>query len=96
LSLARGGHFTYSDLCVLDAPAVGAAVGLDVTGVLDDGCGPEALPVAQAFPIINTTAIGFFNLQLRKSPGSAAFVTQAAVDALSPGEAHVVSEGLSP
>lgn len=96
LSLARGGHFTYSDLCVLDAQAVGAAVGLDVSGVLDDGCGPDALPVAQAFPLINTTAIGFFNLQLRQSPGSAAFVTQAAVDALSPGEAHVVSEGLSP
>lgn len=96
LSLARGGHFTYSDLCVLDAAAVGAAVGLDVSGVLDDGCGPDALPVAQAFPLINTTAVGFFNLQLRKSPGSAAFVTQAAVDALSPGEARVVSEGVSP
>jgi predicted dienelactone hydrolase len=96
LSLARGGHFTYSDLCVLDSAAVSEAVGLDVSNVLDDGCGPEALPVAQAFPIINTTAIGFFNQQLRKSPASASFVTQAAVDALSPGEASVVSEGLSP
>jgi predicted dienelactone hydrolase len=96
LSLARGGHFTYSDLCVLDAQAVGSAIGLDVSNVLDDGCGPDALPAEEAFPLINTTAVGFFNQQLRKSPGSAEFVTQAAVDALSPGEANVVSEKLSP
>lgn len=94
LSLARAGHFTYSDLCVLDVDAISEAVDLDVSNVLDDGCGPEALPTTMAFPMINATAIGFFNLQLRNSGGSAAFVSQRTVDSLAAGEGTVVATGI--
>jgi predicted dienelactone hydrolase len=96
LSLARAGHFTYSDLCVLDVQAISAAVNLDVSNVLDDGCGPGALETERAFPMINATAIGFFNQQLRGSSGSAAFLTQATIDAIAPGEGTFVQTGLAP
>lgn len=96
LSLARAGHFTYSDLCVLDVEAISAAVDLDVSNVLDDGCGPEALGTDVAFPVINATAIGFFNHQLRASAGSAGFLSQATVDALAPGEGTFLQSGLVP
>ncbi len=96
LSLARAGHFTYSDLCVLDVDAISEAVGLDISNVLDDGCGPEAVPTSIAFPLINSTAIGFFNLQLKGSSGSAAFLSQTSVDGLAAGEGTFTSEGLLP
>ena len=96
LSLARAGHFTYSDLCVLDVEAISAAVDLDVSNVLDDGCGPEALNTETAFPVINASAIGFFNLQLRGSTGSATFLSQATVDELAPGEGTFTIEGVIP
>lgn len=95
LSLTRAGHFTYSDLCVLDVEAISAAVDLDVSNVLDDGCGEEALGTDVAFPVINATAIGFFNAQLRGSPGSAAFLSQATVEALAPGEGTFIQSGLA-
>jgi predicted dienelactone hydrolase len=87
LSLARGGHFTYSDLCVLDVEAINGVLGLDVGNVLDDGCGPEAVAADVAFPVIRGNAIGFFNLHLRGSTGSAQFLRQEEVDRLAPGEA---------
>jgi predicted dienelactone hydrolase len=89
LSLHRGGHFTYSDLCVLDVEAINAALGLDVSNVLEDGCGPEALTTDVAFPVIRAHAIGFFNEHLRGSAGSASFQTQGAADLLAPGECTV-------
>ena len=96
LSLTRGGHFTFSDLCILDVEAISVAVDLDVSNVLDDGCGPDAIPPALAFPVINATAIGFFNTQLRGSPGSAASLSQATVDALAAGEGTFLQQGLVP
>jgi len=96
LSLARAGHFTYSDLCVLDVDAISAAVDLDISNVLDDGCGEGALPTSVAFPVINSTAIGFFNLQLKGSAGSATFLSQQSIDALAAGEGTFSSEGLLP
>jgi predicted dienelactone hydrolase len=92
LSLHRGGHFTYSDLCVLDVEAINAALGLDVSNVLEDGCGPEALTTDLAFPVIRASAIGFFNEHLRGSPGSATFQTQATADALAPGESTLLRD----
>jgi predicted dienelactone hydrolase len=86
LSLARAGHFTFSDLCVLDVEAINAVLGLDVSNVLDDGCGPEALSTDIAFPIIRNHAIGFFNLTLRGSAPSKRFLSQDLVDKLAPGE----------
>ena len=96
LSLARAGHFTYSDLCVLDVDAISEAVDLDISNVLDDGCGEDALPTAVAFPIINSTAIGFFNFQLKGSTGSAAFLRQSSIDGLAAGEGTFSSAGLLP
>ncbi len=86
LSLSRAGHFTYSDLCVLDVDAISAAVDLDVSNVLDDGCGPDAIPAPLAQPAIRSSAIGAFNLHLRGSEGSGLFLTQAALDKIAPGE----------
>ena len=57
---------------------------------------PDAIPPALAFPVINATAIGFFNTQLRGSPGSAATLSQATVDALAPGEGTFLQQGLVP
>jgi len=86
LSLSRAGHFTYSDLCVLDVEAINGVLRLDVSNVLDDGCGPEALSADVAFPVIRGNAIGFFNQHLRGSPGSAQFLNQQEIDRLAPGE----------
>jgi predicted dienelactone hydrolase len=86
LSLTRAGHFTYSDLCVLDVEAINAVLGLDVSNVLDDGCGPEALSTDVAFPAIRSSAIGFFNRHLRGSLGSEQFLRQEDLDRLAPGE----------
>ena len=92
LSLTRAGHFTYSDLCVLDVEAISVAVNLDVSNVLEDGCGPDALPANLAQPAIRASAVGTFNLHLRGSTGSARFLTQASLDEIAPGEGVLVSE----
>jgi predicted dienelactone hydrolase len=91
LSLARAGHFTYSDLCVLDVDAINAAIELDVSNVLDDGCGSDAIPPALAEPVIRRSAIGAFNLYLRGSTDSRTFLTQAALDEVAPGEGTLES-----
>jgi predicted dienelactone hydrolase len=96
LSLTRGGHFTYSDLCVLDVEAISLAVDLDVSNVLDDGCGPDATPALLAQPAIRSSAIGTFNLHLRGSSASQEFLTQAALDAVAPGEGVFVSAPAAP
>lgn len=67
LSLATGGHFTYSDLCVLDVVAIEEALGINASNVLTDGCGEENIPTTEAFPVINHYSIGFFNAYLRGS-----------------------------
>ncbi len=92
LSLTRGGHFTYSDLCVLDVEAISVAIDLDVSNVLDDGCGADAIPADVAQPAIRSSAIGAFNLHLRGSTGSAKFLTQEELDKIAPGEGVLVSE----
>lgn len=80
MSLRDAGHFTYSDLCVLDVEAIDAALEIDASNVLTDGCGPENTPPEVAFPAIRTSAIGFFNLHLRGSSASAAYLSQDALD----------------
>ena len=77
LQLDRAGHFTYSDLCIFDVAAIDAAIELDASNVLEDGCGPENIAPALAFPLINNAAIGFFNVHLRDSAGSQQFLTDA-------------------
>jgi predicted dienelactone hydrolase len=76
LMLQTAGHFTYSDLCVLDLAAIDAALDVDVGNVLEDGCGPTNLGPEKAFPAINNYAVGFFNLYLRASDGSAQYLDE--------------------
>lgn len=85
LSLDTAGHFTYSDLCVLDVEAIDAALEIDASNTLTDGCGAENVATDLAFPAIRTSAVGFLNLQLRGSSGSAQFLSQEALDAVAPG-----------
>jgi hypothetical protein len=70
LTLNTGGHFTYSDLCILDVEAIDRALEVDAAKVLNDGCGQENVPPEDAFPVINLYSIGFFNAYLRDSPAS--------------------------
>jgi predicted dienelactone hydrolase len=86
MRLKHGGHFTYSDLCVLDVAAIDAVLPLDISNVLTDGCGMENTPTSAAFPVINRAAVGFFNRYLRNSPGSQAFLTEPKLLELAPGE----------
>jgi dienelactone hydrolase len=74
MNLVRGGHFTYSDLCVFDVEAIDAALDIDASNVLDDGCGPENISPPVAFKLINNSAIGFFNIHLRGSSGSSKYL----------------------
>jgi dienelactone hydrolase len=92
LSLHRAGHFTYSDLCIFDIAAIDAALDIDASNVLEDGCGPENVPPDIAFPLINSAAVGFFNLHLRASEPSRAFVSQAAQDFLAENETTFIVE----
>lgn len=85
LSLDAAGHFTYSDLCVLDVEAIDAALEIDASNTLTDGCGVENIATELAFPAIRTSAIGFLNAQLRDSTGSMEFLSQSALDEVAPG-----------
>lgn len=90
LQLDRGGHFTYSDLCIFDVGAIDAAIDLDASNVLEDGCGPQNIQPDIAFPLINNAAIGFFNRHLRDSVGSDAFLTDARMEELGPNEGRIL------
>jgi predicted dienelactone hydrolase len=72
-----GGHFTFSDLCMLDLGAIEKVDELGVGSVLEDGCGPENIAPEIAFPLIRLTAIGMFNAVLRLSPASLSYVASA-------------------
>jgi predicted dienelactone hydrolase len=77
LHLKSAGHFTYSDLCVLDVEAINAAIeDIDVSNVLNDGCADFNVDTKLAFPIIRNYGIGFFNRFLRGSEGSAVYLEE--------------------
>ncbi|OGQ23693.1 MAG: hypothetical protein A2138_00980 [Deltaproteobacteria bacterium RBG_16_71_12] len=84
LSLFDAGHFTYSDLCVLDVEAIDEALEIDASNTLTDGCGIENVPTELAFPAIRTSAIGFFNAELRGSTPSERYLSQQALDEVAP------------
>jgi predicted dienelactone hydrolase len=86
-SLTRAGHFTYSDLCIFDVNAIDAALDIDASNVLDDGCGPDNTPPEVAAPLIRDGAVGFFNIHLRGSSPSKKWLKQSAFDAIATDEA---------
>ena len=85
--LVTGGHFTFSDVCVLDLVDIAEKLelGTAATHILNDGCGPQNLPYTEAHQAINHYATAFFNWQLRGSAGSADLL----VDHDEPPFAHV-------
>lgn len=92
LRMPTAGHFTFSDLCVLDVEAIDAAIDLDVSNVLTDGCGMENISTVQAFPIINNYGVGLFNRYLRDSAGTDRWLQAGRADELTAGAAIVLSE----
>jgi predicted dienelactone hydrolase len=81
--LHTGGHFTYSDICILDLVYIANDLGIDdAENALDDGCADYNVDVAIAQPLINQFAIGFFNYYLRGSAGSYDYFTSKAADQL--------------
>lgn len=80
MELAGAGHYTFADICQLDLASLKEE--LDFEGVVEealrDGCADYNLPVEQAHPVINHYATAFFNLQLRGSTGSQAFLVPQA------------------
>lgn len=92
LSLHRAGHFTYSDLCIFDVQAIDDALAIDASNVLEDGCGPDNIPPEPAFQLIDSAAIGFFNVHLRNSAPSKKYLTQATQDGIAEGESTLLVE----
>ncbi len=88
LMLPTAGHFTYSDLCILDVLALDEALDIDVAKVLDDGCGEENIAPDDAFPLINQFTVGFFNVHLRGSTATYDQMNQRAADDIAPGLAN--------
>jgi len=70
--LVGGGHFTFSDVCLLDLVDIAEKLelGTAATHILNDGCGPDNVPYTEAHDAINYYATAFFNWQLRGSTGS--------------------------
>ena len=74
LMLNEAGHFTFSDLCILDVETIDAALEeIDASNVLTDGCGEDNISPARAFPVIRHYSIAFFNRWLRGSEATDSF-----------------------
>lgn len=78
LTLATGGHFTFSDMCTIPREALQAIAAAGVFDALDDGCSDANLDATQAFGVLRHYAIGYFNLHLRGSVPTADLLTQDA------------------
>ena len=78
LILKTAGHFTFSDLCVIDRGALEilATQGLDARSALNDGCGPTDLDAATAGRVLRLYGIGMFNAYLRSSPDSLEYLDE--------------------
>ena len=86
LTLSTAGHFTFSDMCLLDPAAIEAATMIGLSEALDDGCAMDNIGPDLALPLQRHFAIGLFNGHLRDSPGSLELLTVDAAEPLAPGE----------
>jgi len=79
VELQRAGHYSYTDICLLDLARLAGEVGFD-DGVdaLSDGCHEDNIPFEEAHEIINGFSIGFLNYYLRRSPDSAQYFSAEA------------------
>lgn len=79
LNIKRGGHFTFSDICRLNLLDVAQKLGFeDAANALSDGCGPMNWDWQEAAKAINLYSIAAFNRFLRRSEGSAKYMTAEA------------------
>jgi predicted dienelactone hydrolase len=85
LTVLTAGHFSFSDMCLLDADAIEAAAQIGLTEALSDGCSSDNIGPEIALPLERHFAIGLFNGHLRDSPGSLELLTTEAAQALAPG-----------
>ena len=76
LRFYRGGHYTFTDMCSVDVAALATDLGWgDAEDALTDGCGEENFEPAMARALTNHFATAMFNLHLRRSPASRAFLS---------------------
>ena len=93
LTVLDAGHFSFSDMCLLDPAAIEAATQIGLSEALDDGCSGSNIDPAVALPLQRHFAIGLFNGHLRDSPGSLELMTAEAGDAVAPGAFTLDYEG---
>lgn len=92
LTIGTAGHFTFSDMCLLDAAAIEAATMIGLSQALEDGCAADQISPELALPLQRHYAIGLFNGHLRDSPGSLALLTAEAGEAIAPGFVELAYE----
>lgn len=85
LTVLDAGHFSFSDMCLLDPAAIEAATQIGLSEALDDGCAADNISPDVALPLQRHYAIALFNGHLRDSPGSLELLTAEAGEALAPG-----------
>lgn len=88
--VAGSGHLVFSDLCLIGAEQ-GGLVGLveqiglpipdDLLRLASDGCGPDALPVEEAFPAIDGLTVAFLRTHLDEVEGFDGPLADGPVDA---------------
>ena len=76
--LVDGGHFTFSDICLLDLARVAAELELgdQATHILTDGCGEDNVPYEKAHVTINHYATAFLGAYLRGETAWLAHLTE--------------------
>lgn len=78
LTLNRGGHYTFTDMCRMKLEELADRWG-DAEDAMNDGCNPETnWNYLDSHEATLHYAVAFFNLFLRNSPDSAAYLTAEA------------------
>ena len=76
VTLERGGHFSYSNICDLDLKEVSKRLKIgNIDNIISDGCATHNTPIQEAHRIINHYATALFNVVLRKSNLSKKYLT---------------------
>ena len=76
MDLANAGHFTFSDICAIDAAAILEAADLGLADALEDGCTEENTDPDTGADAIRNFAIGHFNVHLRDSEPSRMYLSE--------------------
>ncbi len=89
VEVAQSGHLVFSDLCLIGAEQgglvgiveeIGLAIPENLLRLASDGCGPDALPVDQAFPAVDGLSVAFLRTHLDEEPGFDAVLADGPVD----------------